>query len=363
MARALPWRRLPSLAVPATAVSGPAGRLVLPLLTLVAAAVLLVSVGRGAVPIAPGQVLAILAERAGLALPVAYGEREAAVLWAIRLPRVVMSALAGAALATSGAILQGVFRNPLADPALIGVTSGAAAAVALVVLTGVSGLGLATLPAAAFAGGLLTTLLLYRFARRGGRTEVLTLVLAGIAVNALLGATISLAVFVADDPQMRDIVFWMMGSLGGSVWNSVAVALPPILLALILLMRSASELNLLLLGEAEARHLGVDVERLRLRLISLAALATGATVAFTGTIGFVGLVVPHLLRLLTGPDHRVLLPASALGGAALVAAADLLARTAIAPAELPLGIVMAAVGAPLFLYLIERTRREHGGWR
>lgn len=336
--------------------------LVLPLLGLTLAGALLVGVGHGAVALSPAEVLAILLRKAGIVLPVDYTSQQEAVLWAIRLPRVVMGALVGAGLAVSGAALQGIFRNPLADPGLIGVSSGAAFGVALVIVTGLSAAGLFTLPLAAFAGGLLTSIGIYRFSRRSGRTEVTTLILAGIALNALLGALVSFLIYLANDPQLRSIVFWMMGSLGGSLWRFVALVAPATVVAVLLLIRLATPLNLLVLGEAEARHLGVDTERVRIIAIALAALATGTVVAFNGIIGFVGLIVPHLLRLLVGPDHRVLLPANAIGGAAVVVGADLLARTVVSPTELPLGIVMAFAGAPMFLYLIERTRRHHGGW-
>lgn len=334
----------------------------IPALTIALIAAFVVSVGRGAVPISPAQVAAILLDKAGLALGVDYSAQQQAVLWNIRLPRAVLAMLVGGALAASGATLQGIFRNPLTDPGLIGVSSGAALGAVGSIVLGISFLGVATLPLAAFLGGLLATLCVYFMARRGGRTEVVTLLLTGIALNAIAGAATGFLLFIATDAQLRSVVFWSLGSLGGATWRNLSVVAPLILVGLLLLPRWGRELNLLTLGEREARHLGVETERVRLVLIVLTALITGAAVAVCGTIGFVGLVVPHLIRLLAGPDHRVLVPASALGGALLVTIADLVARTVAAPLEVPLGVITALAGGPFFLWLLHRTRREHGGW-
>ena len=336
--------------------------LFLSLLAACTVGMILLGIGWGAVPISPLEIAALIFGKMGLNLPIEYSDQQEAALFVIRLPRVLMGFVVGAGLAVSGAVLQGLFRNPLVDPGLIGVSSGAAVAVALLIVSGLSGAGISVLPLAAFVGGLLTTLGIYRFARRGGRTEVTTLLLAGIAVNAVLGAMISFLIYLADDPQLRDIVFWMMGSLGSSIWRYVLFTAPLVIIALVLLVRLAPALNIMTLGEHEARNLGINTERLRLAGIALTALATGATVAVAGIIGFVGLVVPHMLRLLIGPDHVVLLPASVLGGALLVIGADIVARIVVSPAELPLGIVTAFLGGPFFLYLIERSRRQQGGW-
>ncbi|MCK6629243.1 MAG: iron ABC transporter permease [Anaerolineae bacterium] len=334
-------------------------------LSLLLGLVLLAAVGLGAVQIGPGQVAAILAGQIGLNLAIPYESQQELVLLAIRLPRVVLGLLIGAALAVSGAAVQGLFRNPLADPTLIGIASGAAlAAVAVIVLgatlfAGLTAwLGLYTLPLAAFVGGMATTLLVYRLASNGGRTVVTTLLLAGIAINALTGAATGLLTFVATDEQLRSITFWGLGSLGGATWQSVATVTPFVILPLIGIPYLARPLNVLLLGEAEAGHLGVNVERVKQVIVLLVALAVGATVSVAGIIGFVGLVTPHLLRLLVGPDHRRLLPGSALLGATLLLAADLIARTIVIPAELPIGIVTAMLGAPFFLWLLLQDRRH-----
>jgi iron complex transport system permease protein len=264
-------------------------------------------------------------------------------------------------------MMQGLFRNPLADPGLVGVTSGAAtAAVAAIVLgsalpaSAASLLGSHLLPVAAFGGGLLNTALLYALATRGGRTSTATLILAGIAVAALAGALTGLMIFRADDAALRDVTFWSLGSLGGATGAKVAAVAPFVLAALAVIPFVARGLDALLLGEAEAFHLGVSVETLKRVVIVAVAAASGATVAATGSIGFVGIVVPHLLRLVMGPVHRHLLPASAFGGAALLLAADALCRVVVAPAELPIGIVTALIGAPVFLAILLRRADAAG---
>ena len=325
----------------------------------------LLAVGTGMVRMAPGQVLAILAQQIGLTLPWEYDARHEAVLMAIRLPRVLLAVLVGGSLAVSGAAMQGLFRNPLADPGLIGVSSGAAlAAVAVIVLgaTWLPGLsrllGPFTLPLAAFAGGVGTTLLVYRVASVTGRTVVATLLLTGIAVNALAGAGTGLLTFVASDEALRNITFWSLGSLSGATWGAVGVVATFIVPAAWLLTRGARALNVMLLGEMEAGHLGLRVERIKRINVLLVGLSVGAAVAVTGIIGFVGLVVPHLVRLLVGPDHRYVMPGAVLSGGVLLLGADLLSRTVVAPAELPIGIVTAALGAPFFLWLLMRQRQR-----
>lgn len=341
-------------------------RLLLALLCLALVAAALASVGAGAVPIAPGHALAILVE--GIGGPPTTDRGAALVLLSIRLPRAVLALLVGGSLGVAGAALQGLFRNPLADPQLIGVSLGAAlAAAAVIVLGGAAAARLPAaalpwlLPLAAFAGGLATTVGVQRIAGRDGRTDVATMLLAGVAFNALAASGIGLLIFLSTDQQLRDLQFWLLGSLGGVTWERLAPAAPMILLPTLLLLVQARPLDALLLGEADAFHLGFDVERAKRRIVVLAALAVGAGVALVGTIGFVGLVVPHLVRLAVGPDHRVLLPASALLGATLMLVADLLARIVVLPAELPVGILTSLVGGPFFLWLLMR-RRDGGLW-
>jgi iron complex transport system permease protein len=285
--------------------------------------------------------------------------KDSLILWSIRLPRIVLAMSVGALLATGGAIMQGLFRNPLADPGLVGVSAGAALAAAATIVVGdriAGSVPFPALPVAAFVGGLATTAVLYRLSTREGRTSIATLLLAGLALGALAGAGTGLLVFLADDRQLRDITFWTLGSLAGATWPKVW-AIAPFVIALLLSMAfMARGLDLLVLGEAEAFHMGIAVERLKQIAIVLVALATGAAVSGSGVIGFVGIVVPHLMRLLIGPGHRFLLPATACFGALVLLVADTLARTLAAPAELPVGIVTAILGAPFFLFLLLRQR-------
>ncbi|MHA7776700.1 FecCD family ABC transporter permease [Roseibium sp. M-1] len=297
------------------------------------------------------------------AAPEGISARDWIVVMEIRLPRVVLGSLIGASLAVSGAVMQGLFRNPLADPGIVGVSAGAGLGAALFIVLGNAALapvmallGIYAVPLAAFAGGLVTTLLLYRIGTRGGVTSVATLLLAGIALGALTGAITGLLVYVADDNQLRDLQFWGLGSLAGANWEKVASAGPILLAMLASVSFLARGLNALTLGEAAAGHTGIRVQRLKNFSILLVAAATGASVAVSGGIGFVGIVVPHLLRLTIGPDHRYLLPAAALLGALMLLGADTLARTIVAPAEMPIGIITAFAGAPFFLWILLRNR-------
>lgn len=304
-----------------------------------------------------------LADLAHAALKAELSPRDQVILWNIRLPRLAMGLLIGAALAVSGALMQGLFRNPLADPGIVGVGAGAGlGAVLAIVLGGMLPAGIAVhfgghlVPVAAFLGGWGATLLLYRLATRGGHTSVANMLLAGIALGALAGAFTGILVYLADDKQLRDLTFWSMGSLAGAGWGKLATALPLILPVLLLSPLMARGLNALALGEAQAAHLGIEVERLKQLIILGVAAATGAAVAVAGGIGFIGIVVPHLLRIATGPNHRYLLPNAALLGASLLVGADMIARTIVAPAELPIGIVTAALGAPVFLWILMRRQ-------
>ncbi|MBL8579591.1 MAG: iron ABC transporter permease [Mesorhizobium sp.] len=289
--------------------------------------------------------------------------RDSIIIYDIRLPRLILGVIVGAALAVSGTVLQGLFRNPLADPGLVGVSAGAGLGAIVVIVLGatllgpVSGfLGIYTLPLAAFCGGLASTLLLYGVATRRGQTSIATMLLAGIALGAMAGALSGILVYMADDRQLRDLTFWGLGSLAGATWTKIAAAGPIIVIALLATPFLARGLNALALGEAAASHLGIPIQRLKYVAIISVAAAVGASVAVSGGIGFVGIVVPHLLRLLIGPDNRYLLPASALLGACMLLLADAVSRTIVAPAELPIGIVTAIVGAPFFLWILLRRR-------
>ncbi|MBB4821739.1 iron complex transport system permease protein [Pseudomonas alcaligenes] len=320
------------------------------------------SLALGPVSLPLGDTLRAALRLAGMPLAPEGLEQAELILGQIRLPRTLLGLAVGAVLALSGVAMQGLFRNPLADPGLVGVSSGAALGAAVAIVGGAALGGLSEniapylLSACAFAGGLGVTTLVYRLGRRDGQTSVVTMLLAGIALNALAFACIGLFTYLADDATLRTLTFWNLGSLNGASY----ARLWPLLLitgaVALWLPRRAKALNALLLGESEARHLGFEVEKLKRELVLCTALGVGAAVAAAGLIGFIGLVVPHLVRLVAGPDHRVLLPASALAGASLLLFADLAARLVLAPAEMPIGIVTALIGAPFFLYLLLRGR-------
>ena len=281
----------------------------------------------------------------------------------IRLPRLLLGVAAGAGLGLAGALMQGLFRNPLADPGLIGVSSGAALAAASFIVMGnlwfpdlPRALGSWTLVSMAFMGGLVVTFLIYALAQSQGGTRMGLMLLAGIAVNALAGAGLGYLSFLATDEQLRNLQFWLLGSLGGARWSAVVLVGTIVFIASCAGLTLARPLNAIALGEAQAVLLGVDVERTKRWAIWVCALAVGAVTATTGMIGFVGLIAPHWVRMVAGPDHRIVLPGSALLGAALVLAADAVARTAVKPAELPLGVLTAFIGVPMFLFMLRHFR-------
>ncbi|MGW6721622.1 FecCD family ABC transporter permease [Streptomyces sp. NPDC054995] len=328
-------------------------------LALLAGCLLSAAIGAYNIPL--GDVLSSVQHRIGL------GGQELdrvgeSVLWNVRLPRVALALLVGASLGCAGALMQGVFGNPLAEPGVIGISAGAAVGAVASIALGLTFFGNWTITVFAFIAGLITVLLVYTLSRSGGRTEVVTLILTGIAVNAFAGALIGLFIFFADNAQITQITFWQLGSLSQATWPKVLAVLPCALAGLLIAPFYSRKLDLLALGERPARHLGVDVERLRIVLVLVVALLTAAAVAVAGIISFVGLLVPHLLRMANGPGHRFLVPGSALGGALVLVAGDLAARTVAAPAELPLGVLTALFGSPFFFWLLRRTRRKQGGW-
>jgi len=291
----------------------------------------------------------------------------ALVINEIRLPRLLLGIVVGAGLAIGGAAMQGLFRNPLADPGLVGVSSGAALAAIIVIVLGGNYLsqwvvfwGYFALPLAAFAGGGLVTWLIYQIATKDGRTDVGLMLLTGIAINAIAGAVTGLLVYFATDEELRTLTFWSMGSIASASWKDIVISTIPILIAVILLPIFARSLNAFLMGESVSEHMGFNVKQMKFMVVTLTALAVGAAVSVSGVIGFVGLVAPHLVRLLLGPDHRWVLPGSAILGAILVVFSDMLARTVLSPAELPIGIIMSAIGGPFFLWLLIQRRSRVG---
>ena len=323
----------------------------------------LTTIGVGAVSIPVSEIPAILVQMFFSSKESSYPAHYEVVIYSIRIPRIILACFVGAALSLSGAALQGLFRNPLADPGLIGVSSGAAFGAALMIVCGHTVFQL--LPAfaypyllslAAFAGGFLTTLIIYRIGHVNGRTYVATMLLAGIAINAIAMSLTGVLIYISDDQQLRDLTFWMMGSLGRNTWSTILPAIPLFLISMFVLMSLAKQLNLFVLGESSATHLGLNTERVKRTVLLASSLAVGTAVSLTGIIGFVGLVVPHLTRMLLGPDHRYLIPGAMLMGAGLLVIADAIARIIVTPAELPIGIITSCLGGPFFLYLLVRKR-------
>jgi iron complex transport system permease protein len=336
-------------------------RLVVAALAVALALTMILAGGVGAVAISPAQVLAIVLEPLEISGIAEFSAQQAVVLRDVRAPRVVLGAMIGATLGTSGVAMQGLLRNPLADAGLLGVSSGGALVAAICIVLGgslaASGLPAYALPAGAFIGGLLAVTAVLAIGRSRGRSRIGKVLLAGIGVNAVAGAGLGWLHYVADDAALRTITFWTLGGLGGARWDMIATCALPLAACAVGVPFFARALNVLALGERDARHLGQRVEVVTRALVVLVALGVGAAVAASGIIGFVGLVVPHLLRMALGPDHRGLAFSSALLGATMLVLADLVARVVDAPEEMPVGIVTAAIGAPVFLALLVRDRR------
>lgn len=338
---------------------------ILVLLSILMFVIMMVSSCIGAVQISLPELLSIIAYQSGWSDLQNFEPQQASVFLNLRLPRVLLGVLIGAALGMSGAGIQGLFRNPLAEPGLIGISSGATLFAVIMIVLELnifkqisSILGFYALSIAAFIGAAITTMLVYRISIKNGKTNITTLLLAGIAINALAFSFTGLLTYIATDAQLRTITFWNLGSLGGASWQTVNTLLPFVLIPLIVLPFFAKSLNALSLGEPQALHMGVNVKKLKLSVIIMATMAVGASVAVAGTIGFIGLVIPHLIRMTFSADHRLVIPGSALLGAALLTGADLVARTIVAPAELPIGILTAMIGTPVFIYIIISERNK-----
>ena len=332
------------------------------ILAVLLLAAILLSAFLGQLGATPSEVVGSLLRALGIQNPWVPDDVIDRGLWVIRFPRIVMAMVVGAALAVAGAVMQAIFGNPLAEPGVVGVSAGAALGASIAIVAGLAAFGDWTIAAMAFGGALLATLLVYGIARSNGRTEVVTLLLTGIAVNAFAGAGVALTLFVADAASREQIVFWQLGSLSGSQWREVLIVFAAAVVGTVLATSLGRRYDLLALGERNARHLGVDVERLRIGSIVLVAVLTGAAVAFVGIIAFVGLIVPHIVRMVLGPSHRALIVTSAFGGALLLVIADLLARTLVPGGELPIGLLTSLVGGPFFLALLWQQRRRSGGW-
>lgn len=335
------------------------------ILGLVLLACVIFSACTGALPISVSELWQIIAFKLGWIAETGVEEQKSIVFWIIRLPRVCLAVLIGAALGIAGASLQGLFRNPIADATLIGVTSGASLFAVFVIMLNVKYFemlnelaGAYSISFVAFLGAAFTTLLVYQLSKVTGEGGVTTLLLCGIAINAFVGAMTGLMTYLADDAQLRSITFWNLGSLGGASWTSVMAVAPFVAISLIFMPYLSKALNLLVLGESQAASLGVNMRSLKQKVIILATMGVGASVAVAGTIGFVGLVVPHIIRTLFGPNHRTLIIGSALSGAIVLTLADTLSRTIVAPSELPIGILTAMLGTPFFIYILWEQKRK-----
>lgn len=324
---------------------------------------LLLAAGLGAVSISPLSIIKMTLNKTALFNFTATWQPSAeTILFQIRLPRIIAAALVGSALASAGVLFQGLLRNPMADPYIIGTSAGAAfgATIAMMLPISLAFLSFGLVPIAAFVGALAAVLLVYNLARVGGKTPVVSMLLAGFAVSAMLTAVMFFMVTLSGKPGLLQNVYsFLMGSVSVSGWSKIIIVAPLIIGGVIAARFLAFRLNAFALGEEGAAYLGIDVERDKLIVLALGSLLTAAAVSISGLVGFVGLVVPHAVRLLFGPDHRLLLPAAALFGGAFVVLADLLARTMLSPTEIPLGILTAIIGAPFFIYLLRRTRREY----
>lgn len=331
-----------------------------PVLLVMLISVIMIGAATGSVSIEPIEMIDLLLSAFGAPIFTDVSQTDATIFWSVRLPRVLLAALIGAGLGLSGAYMQGLFRNPLAEPSIIGVSAGASLSAALVIVAGlnISLIGVYGLSVITFIGATLTTFVIYRVAQSDGRVVVATMLLGGIAINALAAAGTGFLTFISDESELRSYMFWLLGSLGGADWTAVLTALPFIGIPILLIPRYGKVLNSVALSEQDAVYIGIDVKRMKFELIVMTTLAVGAAVALAGIIGFVGLVVPHILRMLFGPDHRRLLPATALGGAILLIIADIISRVVMAPAEIPIGVITALIGSPIFLSIIIRETRK-----
>lgn len=318
------------------------------------------SVGIGALQINPMQLIQMVFVKIGFSVNGDFLPHQAIVFWSIRLPRVLAGALIGAGLAIAGACMQGLFRNPLADPGLIGISAGASLTASCFIVLGLNGgiLGYYGLSFSTFLGACLTSYLVYQLSQINGKIVVATMLLAGIAVNALAGACTGFLTYFSTESELRNLTFWLLGSLGGISWKNVGVLIPFVLLPCLFLPKLSKQLNAFSLGEHEAIYLGIDVIKLKIIIIVLTTMIVGASVSIAGMIGFIGLVVPHILRLVIGPDFRILLPASMLLGAIVLILSDLLCRTILAPAELPIGIITSLIGTPIFLSILLKEKKK-----
>lgn len=333
---------------------------VIPVMLIVLLLVMIAGTAIGAVYVPFFDTFKIILKNMGILKHASFPEGQEPIIFLVRFPRVVVAALAGIALGASGAVMQGMFRNPMADPGILGISSGAGMGAVFAIKLGLAAVSIFMLPLFAFAGAFLAITAVYLLSYRKGKVPVLTLILSGIAISTFLGAITNIVLTLSYDYQVKEFLFWSTGGLEGRRWEHVQLIALPVAISVLLMLVFSKDLNVLLLGEEEARSVGLNTGRLRTLLLILVSAATASAVCVTGAISFVGLIVPHIMRLLVGPDHKILLPASAVGGAIFLVICDLISRIVAIPYELGVGIVTALLGAPYFLYLLLKSKREGG---
>lgn len=333
---------------------------IIPLMLVILLLAMIAGTAIGAVYVPFFDTFRIILKNIGLLPNAAFAEGQEPIIFLVRFPRVAVAALAGFALGSSGAVMQGMFRNPMADPGILGISSGAGLGAVLAIKLGLVAVSMYMLPLFAFVGAFIAIMAIYILSYRKGKVPVLTLILSGIAISTFLGAITNIILTLSYDYQVKEFLFWSTGGLEGRRWEHFQLILLPVLISVILMFIYSRDLNVLLMGEEEAKSVGLNTGRLRTILLILVSVATASAVCVTGAISFVGLIVPHIMRLLVGPDNKILLPASSIGGAIFLVICDLISRVVVVPYELGVGIITSLLGAPYFLYLLLRTKKEGG---
>ena len=333
-------------------------RLVIPVMLTVLTAMIVLATSVGAVSVPFLETVKIILKNWGLLKNISFTEGWESIIFYVRFPRVVTTVIVGAALGTSGAVMQGMFRNPMADPGILGVSSGASLGAVIAIYLGVFTKNIFYMPIFASAGALLAAFIVFMLSSRDSKIPVMNMILSGMVVSTFLGAiTTAILSFIRSD-QVKQFLFWTVGNLNGTRWEDVKIATFPVIICIFVLLFFSRDLNTMMLGEEEAQAVGLNPSRTRKLILLFSSILTAAAVSVSGTISFVGLIVPHIMRLLIGPDHRILIPASALGGAIFLLLCDLIGRTIVAPGELGVGIITSIIGAPYFLFLLNRARKE-----
>lgn len=330
------------------------------LMLIVLLAVMIIATAVGAVYVPFFNTFKIILKNIGLPINAVFPEGQEPIIFLVRFPRVLVAALAGTALAASGAVMQGMFRNPMADPGLLGISSGAGLGAVVAIKLGLTAVSLFFMPLFAFAGAFLAIFIVYMLSCSKGKVPVLTLILSGVAVSTFLAAITNIVLTLSYDYQVKEFLFWTTGGLDGRRWEHVQLIFLPVIVSIILMFAYSRDINVLLMGEEEAKSVGLNAGKTRTILLILISTATASAVCVSGAISFVGLIVPHIMRLLVGPDHKILLPASAVGGAIFLVACDLISRVVVIPNELGVGIITALIGVPYFLYLLLKSKKEGG---